>query len=522
MTKRTLGLLLIMLAWVAPAEAQRRPLNNARVENGTDVRLADDALLGKLSNGRVVLPSDNLDPQAVSSIQVSPRFCPYPQLNGTDSNNACVQSAINYACSLISSTNGTKVAGRLIFGRATYRLTGVTVPKSCAGLVLEGQGSGGTGGTSIYSDEGCTAPVINFYPDATENYVYGGGVRDLHFFNNRAQNGGFTRTTSCLKPLIQANYGRDMFFLNNTSLSPYTMYKMVGGINILIDGVGVNVALPNSPGVFEFVGYGARPDADGQARRQDVINLNNVVFFSAAPPMGEQYAKGIWWHGFSASLRTNNVAFTTASTALKVDCTTPGAPTNGTPLEIGACPSFAVFNDFETECAGDNCIDISDAYNMQFNFLYVACYARTSTATPHTSGCNNGVRVRNDRFRGTADFTINGGFVNNAQASGINFEGYKLTVTGGTEMYGNNAANVGGSDITLEAPVSGAVSGSHIITGNKFCTGPVANTLSETALNVIGSSHDYIVFANNVLRGCGAGILGGVGPNGVLGPNAGP
>lgn len=506
---RFLFLVALGFASVAPAAAFDRPLNNARIKDNGDVRLADDVVIGKFLNGKIRL---------TPATQVSPQFCPYEQLTGTTANDACVQAAIDYACAMANSAEG-RVAGELVLGRGSYYLKSVSITKSCEGLRIRGQGPA----TRIVSDNSCTGPVFNFYPDASQNYVYGGGVSDVAFFNNKITGGDFTGATSCLKPLIQANFGRNMYFEHISALSPYTLIKLAGGLLLNLDDIAVEQALPGSTGVFEFTGYGANPDAVGQLTRQDVVNVSRIKMFSATPPNGVQYARGIWWHGFSASLRTNNTAITTTSTALKIDCTMPGIPGTLQAAVIGACPAFGVFNDFETEASGANAIDITDAQSMQFNFLYAACYARTSTATPHTSGCNAGMKVANSFFNRTGVVTINGGIINGAQANGIEYEGYRLTVTGGAHLYGNNAANVGAADITLSAPIGANLSGSHSITGNTFCLGPNGNTITEFSLNSV-SGNDYVIFTNNTLRGCAGttGFTGSVGAKGISAPNAGP
>ena len=106
------------------------------------------------------------------AIQVTPTFCPADQLTGTTPNDTCVQAAVNYACAPANSDSG-NIAGELVFGRGKYYLHHITIPKACAGLRIVGQGYGNSpstdNGTWIITDNTCSGPIFDFYPDATAN-----------------------------------------------------------------------------------------------------------------------------------------------------------------------------------------------------------------------------------------------------------------------------------------------------------------------------------------------------------------
>jgi len=457
-----------------------------------------------------------------SPVQVSPRFCPYSQLTGTvaNDNSACVQAAIDYACDAANSPAG-PTGGELILARGKYYLKHVSIPSTCPGLRIRGQGYG-TGGsaTTIVSDNNCTQPVIDFYSDATQNYIYGGGVSDVYLFNNTLTGGNFYGTTSCLQPLIRASYGRDMVFERIKVLSPFIFIKKISGMNPVIDNISVDQALQDSTGVFEYMGSGALPDATGQQTRQDLVQMSRVIVFGAPAQTGHQWYTGIWNHGLSQTLRINQVAMQNASTALKVDCTNPGVSAPLLATAISACPGNSFVYDLETECAGANCVQMRDTQSWHFQNLYVACFPMTSTSTPATSGCNGGVDIANTDYTSTGDISIIGGQISGAQASCVSNSGWQITLMG-VNLYGCDAANVGGADVTINAPTGSNLSGSNSIVNNRMCTGPADNSISETGVNIITGS-DYNTVALNNWKGCGAGIIGTPGANSVVANNVGP
>lgn len=458
-----------------------------------------------------------------SAVQVSPLFCPYSQLTGTPANDntACVQAAINFACASINSPGG-NTGGELVFGRGKYYLKGVSIPATCPGLRIRGQGYGsGTSATTIVSDNTCTGPVIDFYPTATQNYIQGGGVSNVYFFNNKLTGGVFDGSVSCQQPLIRASYGRNMLFQDISVLSPKIFIKIIGGNHNTVRDISVDQALQNSTGVFEFMGTGAAPDATGQLTRQDGVNLDNVIVFGApaTPGGGNQWYVGIWNHGFSQTMRVTKAAFQSTSTALKVDCTNPGVAAPLLATTIDACPGNSYVYDLEGECAGSDCISMVDTYSWYFQTLYGACLARTSTANPSTSGCVSALSIRNSQFNRTGTISVLGGQLNNAQASCVDIGGWQVTVTG-VNTYGCNAANTGGSDYTIQAPGAN-LGGSNSIVNNRMCTSPSNGTISEDGVNIIAGSNYNTVALNN-WKGCGAGIIGTPGANSVVANNVGP
>ena len=458
-----------------------------------------------------------------SAVQVSPQFCPYSQLTGTPANDntACVQAAIDFACATINSPSGNS-AGELVFGRGKYYVKSVSIPATCPGLRIRGRGFGqGSDGTVIVSDNTCTDPIIDFYPDATQNYIYGGGVSNIYFFNNTLTGGSFDGTTSCSQPLIRASYGRNMVFDQIQVLSPKIFIKIIGGNHNTVRDISVDQALQNSTGVFEFMGAGAAADATGQLTRQDGTNLDNVIVFGApaTPGGGNQWYVGIWNHGFSQTMRITKAAFQSTSTALKVDCTNPGVSAPLLATTIDACPGNSYVYDLEGECAGANCIDMEDTYSWYFQTLYGACLARTSTANPSTSGCNTALHIINNQFTRTGTISVLGGQLNNAQGSCVEIGGWQVTISG-VNTYGCNAASAGGADYTILAPGAN-LGGSNSIVNNRMCTSPSNGTISENGVNIVPGS-DYNTVALNNWKGCGAGIIGTPGANSVVVNNVGP
>lgn len=455
-------------------------------------------------------------------VQVSPAFCPYSQLTGvvTSDNTTCVQNAINFAC---TAANGASnyAGGELVFARGAYYIKHVTIPSTCPGLRIRGQGYGSSTATTIVSDNNCTGPIFDFYSDATQNYVYGGGLSDVYLFNNTLSGGNFTGTTSCPSPIIRASYGRNMIFTRMMALSPNILIKIIAGLNNTVSNIAVDQALQNSTGVFEAMGMGALPDATGQLTRQDVTKFKDITVFGAPAVAGggNQWYIGIWNHGLSQTLDISSVKFENASIALKIDCTNPGVSAPLLASNISACPGNSFSYDFETECAGSNCIQMRDTQSWHFHNTYVACFARTSTSNPSTSGCNTGLDIANSSFTSTGDISFIGGQINGAQASCVSNGGWQFTLTG-VNLYGCNAANVGGSDVTILAPGAN-LGGSNSIVNNRMCTGPANNTISETGINVISGSNYNTVALNN-WKGCGAGIIGTIGANSVLANNVGP
>lgn len=487
------------------------------------VPFTDAAGLSFSTGNTVQLPAAAVNPPAGNNVQVSPEFCSYSSLTGTTDNTECIQEAVNYAC---SRPNGlvTNSGGELKFTRGKYYIAKtVTIPSTCGGLSLVGQGSSSiTSGTVIISDKNCTGPIFNFYPDATANYVHGGGIRDMLFFNNFISDGNFTGSTSCRKPLITVRFGRNMQFAHIAALSPFIFIKLLGGNHIIVDDIAIDQALPNSTGIFEFTGYGAHPDAKGQNTRQDLVYMSRVTSFSALPTGSDRYANGVWWHGFSQSLHMDNVHFENINYGLKVDCTEPGIAGGLHAAEIGACTAFGVFKDFEIETAGANGVDMTDTQNNLFLQLYVACFARTIGGTPINSGCGSALKVYNTSFNATGGISIENGTINGAQYSCVDYSGFQFK-SSGVRYFGCNAADIEESDITLKAPTApaGVIYGSAIITNNSFCTGPNNNSLRENAINSM-SGNDYVIVSANNFKGCRSGFIGSVGAHGVIASNAGP
>jgi len=443
-------------------------------------------------------------------VQVASAFCPRSQMTGlpANDNSACVQAAIAFTCAA--------GGGFVELGRGSYHLKGGGLSKVCPGVYIRGQGLA----TRIVSDEGCTGPIFDFYPDATQNYVYGGGVSDVSFFNNKLTGGAFDGSTSCQQPLIRTSFGRNMVFERISVLSPKTFIKIIGGLNNTVRDVAVDQALAGGTGVFECMGLGAAADATGQLTRQDGCNIDNVTVFGAPAGPGQQWYIGIWNHGFSQTARITKAAFQSTSTALKVDCTNPGVASPLLATTIEACPGNSYVYDLEGECSGSDCVSLVDTHSWYFTTLYAACLARTSTANPSTSGCVSALSIRNDQFTRTGTINVLGGQMNGAQASCVDIGGWQVTISG-VNTYGCNAANVGGADYTIQAPIGGSLSGSNSITGNRMCTGPANNSLGENGVNIISGS-DYNDVAHNNWKGCGAGMIGTPGAHSVTTPNVGP
>lgn len=438
--------------------------------------------------------------------------------NGTTNDTVAVQRAINFACAAGSSPTGYS-GGDVLLPRGAYLLTGgVSIPAACSGLHIKGAGFGTSGGTYVISNNTCAAPVIDFYPNAVQNYVYGGGVSDVYFFNNKLVGGAFDGTTSCQQPLIRASFGRNMLFDHIAVLSPKIFIKIIGGLNNTVRDISVDQALAGSTGVFEFMGLGATP-ASGQSTRQDGTNLDNVTVFAAPASPGQQWYIGVWNHGFSQTVRITKAAFQSTSTALKVDCTNPGVAAGLLATTIDACPGNSYVYDLEGECSGSDCVSLEDTYSWYFQTLYGACLARTSTANPSTSGCVSALSIRNSQFNRTGTISVLGGQLNGAQASCVDIGGWQVTITG-VNTYGCNAANRGGADYIIQAPGAN-LSGSNSIVNNRMCTGPANNSINENGVNIITGSNHNTVSLNN-WKGCAAGIIGTPGANSVVGNNVGP
>ena len=344
-------------------------------------------LLGSSMSSPTVAPgaitATKLDAQAADFIKVSPQFCPYANLTGTpaNDNDVCFQNAINYACAVGSSPAG-YVGGELVLARAPYYVLHASVPAACAGLKIRGQGFGPSGaGSYLVTDNTCTKAQIEFYPDATQNYIQGGGVSDLFLFNNTLTGGVFTGATSCPNPLILSHFSRNTQFSRLSVLSPMIAIKLIGGMNNTISDIAVDQALQGSTGVFELMGTGPGTDltptqnAVSAANRQDVTYLSRITVFGAPSTGVNQWYVGIWNHGLSQTLRINQAAFENASTALQVDCTGGGA------VDITACPGNSYVYDLETEGAGSNQISLQDTQDWYFTTAYAAAFGKAASAT---------------------------------------------------------------------------------------------------------------------------------------------
>ena len=467
-----------------------------------------------LSLDRTRAAFDPLDPQATDSIQISPTFCPFAQLTGTIPNDACIQSAINYACSTANSHTGNN-AGTLIFTRANYYIKfGVSIPSSCAGLYFKGQGAGNgyttNANTYIFSDNNCTGPIFNFYSNATQNYVYGGGMRDIAFYN-APFNGSRDGSVSCKYPLIQASYGEFMDFENIYSWLAYQQIKLIGGIHSKIDFMLLDQVLQDSPGALEFTGSGASAGSSAaSATRQDAMLVRKVFGGgSSTVTAGHQLFIGIWWHAFSDTLELQDVAFENTKSVMKIDCTGGGA------ADISACPAFLQALDIQGEGAGGNLFDAQDFRHLIITDSYFHCFGASILG-----GCNDAMFLRNSTFSQTYGVQIKGGQFDSGQHAGIEAEIQGLNVSGAS-LFNNNLANTGGADVAISTPGAGHLSGQISIVNNFFCFN-AGNTLTEAAV-VFASGLDYLQATQNMFYGCGSGVTNNSGGGHVtITPNVGP
>lgn len=457
---------------------------------------------------------DPLDPQATDSIQISPTFCPFAQLTGTIPNDACIQSAINYACSTANSHTGNN-AGTLIFTRANYYIKfGVNVPASCAGLYFKGQGAGNgytaNANTYIFSDNNCTGPILNFYSNATQNYVYGGGVRDIAFYN-APFNGLRDGSVSCKYPLIQASYGEFMNFENIYSWLAYQQIKLVGGIHSKIDFMFLDQVLQDSPGALEFMGTGASSNSStAPYTRQDAMLVRKVFGGgSATIQAGHKLFTGIWWHAFSDTLELQDITFENTNNVIKIDCTGGGA------ADISACPAFLQAFDIQGEGAGGNLFDAQDFQHLSITDSYFHCFEASLYG-----GCNDAMFLRNGIFSKTSGVQIKGGQFDSGQHAGIEAEIQGLNISGAS-LFNNNLGNSGGADIGVNTPGAGHLSGQISIANNFFCLSS-GNTLSEVAV-LFSNGLDYLQATQNMFDGCGSGVVNNSGGSHVtVTPNVGP
>lgn len=458
--------------------------------------------------------SSTISPEGV---HVSPTYCAYSMLNGTTDTTSCVQAAITAACAQSNSPSAF-AGGNLIFSTGAYYIkTGVSIPKACGGLHLVGQSSGngyGTGfatvgnGTWIFSDNNCAGPIFNFYGDATQNYVYGGAVENMAFYN-APYFGSRDGSVSCKFPLIQANFGQIMHFTHLYAWLPYQLIKLVGGVHFEIDDSYSDQVLQDSPGLFEFTGLGTSTGSptQGQSRQDQVIMRKVFAGASSSLTSGHKFFTGIWWHAFSDTLQIQNVAFEGPTSAMKIDCTGGGA------TDISACPAFLQAYDLESEGAGGNLIDAQDFQHLLFTDLYMHCFATYG-------GCQDGVKLYNNTFTKTYGADFVGGQIDSGQHAGLEAEMQGLNVSS-MKIFNNNLASSGGGDIGIDTPVGSDLSGQINIVNNQFCWN-AGNTLSEAAI-IFSSGLDYLVATNNNFYGCGSGVTNNSGGTHVLvSPNVGP
>ncbi len=463
-------------------------------------------------------------PQASSAITgtvtlVSPTYCPYASLNGTTDVTACVQAAITAACSQTLSPSH-YAGGILSFANGGYYIkSGVNIPSTCGGLRLVGQGQGngfGTGfatvgnGTWIWSDNNCTQPIFNFYSDATQNYVYGGSVENMAFYN-APYYGARDGSVSCKYPLIQAQFGQIMNFVNLYSWLPYQFIRISGGIHYTIDNIYLDQVIQDSPGAFELTGTGTSASSSlSQLTRQDRVNLRNIFAGgSSALTPGHKLFNLIWWHAFSNTVIITNVAGENVGSALKIDCS------GGYAADISGCPAFMQAYDLEAEGAGSNLLDAQDFQDLIITDSYFHCFGAS-----FYGGCQQPIHLYNHLFTKTANATFKGGQADSGQHSGIQAEMQGLTVIG-MRVFNNNLGASGGSDIGIDTPVGGDLSGQVVISNNTFCLN-AGNTLTEIPV-IFSAGLDYLEATGNMFEGCTSGVYNASGGTHVaVTPNVGP
>ena len=447
---------------------------------------------------------------------VTPTYCPWATLNLSTDQTACIKNAVAAAC---AAGKGGNNAGYLIFARAAYyiKLGNITIPKACAGLIIAGQGNGGGGGNSVVSDtwfvsdNNCTGPLFYWYNDATQNYVYGGGLINASFYNQTLL-GDRYGSQSCKYPLIKEQFGEQMLFDNIYAWVPYQLFQFISGLQPRAHNVVMDQVLQDSPGAIECFGSGAHPDATGQQTRQDGCTIQDV--FAGGAPVQALHASavGISWHGFAASPRINRVAFEGFKSLIKTDCTVPFGYTQ--PLEIGACPSFLICYDCEAEIGGGNGVDMQDVQSINFYFLYVHCFGPGGFG----GGCNNAVQYNDGTFLATASLAIFGGQIDSANHNGLQFRSATSTIQG-VRLFNNNLSSTGGADLYIITPLTGEAKNGHVITGNTFCQDVSGNLFAEAPV-VIQSGNDWIDVSHNNFHGCASNVTDASGgTHNVLTPN---
>ena len=505
------------------------PLNSGNNTSSGNNTYSGTSTFTNVATFLASLTGTNIDAQYIGDITyVTPQYCHYASLTGSPSsdNTACINNAIAAACANNAAGNH---AGVLMFARGQYYTTGNSIPSTCSGLVLAGQGHGfpsqtpGPGGTTIVSDNSCSQPIVDFYADFTPapfvTYVEGGGVMNMAFHNNSGSDS--YGATSCKKPLIRVAHSELFRVQNIYGWQIYQLLQVNAGIHGLIENIFTDQGLQDSPGGIELTGAGALPDATGQTTRLDQFELRKIFLWgNEAPQVGHSLPVGLYIHGLAVSIKGFDTIFEYSSTALKIDCT----PTAGgvAASNMTACSSYHYFYDLEAESGapnGFNQVDITDAYSITLDTPYLSALG---TGTANQAGINNNIFVHNTSFSTTSQITIKAAIqITGARASCINYQAGQLVLADSHIYNCNRDLNANVADLTLGAP-SAKYFGSNSVHDNTFCMDNGGGSPGNENGISFASGTDYDDAHHNSFKGCGSGVIGTVGAHSISTPNVGP
>lgn len=392
--------------------------------------------------------------------------------DGTTDDTAAVQSAVSAVCSFA------KPGGEIFFPAGTYRISSVTV--TCGGVYFVGAGVGNrdTSNGTIIDAISTTAPVINFHA-GSQNYTYGGGIRDISFKDD----------SLTLQPMLEADFVQQFSAENLYVFGAYAGIKLNGGIGAHLAHIKMEAMLPGGTAI-ELYGLGTTAAASS-ATRMDTPVLSDIALSAGAGsgPTGSVHMNGIVIHGLVATPQLIHVEILNPQYGVWIHC--DGDATSAT--ELGACPQFPDLRDVEVDFAHYYGIYAEDFQHIKC----IGCYVHGA------SGMTNAIKFANHKFMSYGAQLIGG----KADSSGgsLVYSTVQGTHVSGMDLASANNVGPGGAGVELNIDALSSTIAHSVVSNNTMCLFAGSAPTAMAGINV-QTNLTNVVINGNLFSGCTTGV----------------
>lgn len=393
--------------------------------------------------------------------------------DGSTDDTSAVQAAVTAVCGF------SNPGGEIFFPAGTYRISSVTVP--CGGVYFVGAGVGNrdTSNGTIINALATTAPVINFHA-GSQNYTYGGGIRDISFKND----------SQTLQPMIEADFIQKFSAENLYVFGAYDGIKLNGGVGAHLSHIKMEAMLPGGTAI-ELYGLGTTAAASS-ATRMDTPVLSDIALSAGAGsgPTGSVHMNGIVIHGLVATPQLIHVEILNPQYGIWIHC--DGDATSA--AELGACPQFPDFRDVEVDFA-----HYYGIYAEDFQFLKcIGCYVHGSSTMA------NGIKLANNKFM-SYGAEILGGKVDSAQGSLV-YSTVQGTHVTDMDLASANLGGQGGAAVELNMDSLSSTVSHSVVANNTTCLFSGAAPIPMDGVK-IHTNLTNVVISGNLFSGCTTGVV---------------